>query len=447
MLALILLPACRAQGGASQKPVYKMLFSPSSNAYGTNPASMFETQPGLFYFYSLSTGGNSIITVTSAGTSNLIYTLPTSWSVYSLLQNTNQLLYGAGAYYTNPQETSINRVYFSLDPSGKNLQQYPLPAMWGSAGRSVLAPPAEIYDIFAASPRSGTLYAFGRVEENGDITVLHQFSASEGTPIGQNLAYGADGNFYGVGYQESGGAGPGFIYRITRSGVYSQILDFPAFATNGSYFPVIAASDHNLYGVFGGTAANPGGVLYQATLSGQLQTMAVFGKSISMSQPQTLMQAGDGNIYGTTTSNAVFRYDLGTHSLSLIYQLAIAQARCACQLIQGMDGKLYGITATGGDYPGVGVVFSLDIGLAPPKPSVTVLAPAAAPVGGTVILWGQYLLAAHSVTFNGTPATTFTSTSGQSVRVTVPAGATTGPITVSTPNGSFTTTQNFTVQE
>ena len=35
---------------------------------------------------------------------------------------------------------------------------------------------------------------------------------------------------------------------------------------------------------------------------------------------------------------------------------------------------------------------------------------------------------------------------GQSVKATVPAGATTGPVTVTTANGSFTTTQNFTVQ-
>jgi hypothetical protein len=63
-----------------------------------------------------------------------------------------------------------------------------------------------------------------------------------------------------------------------------------------------------------------------------------------------------------------------------------------------------------------------------------------------VILWGNYLLGASAVSFNGTPATTFKSTSVQSVAATVPADATSGPVTVTTANGSFTTTQGFTVQ-
>ena len=114
--------------------------------------------------------------------------------------------------------------------------------------------------------------------------------------------------------------------------------------------------------------------------------------------------------------------------------------------MEGMDGKLYGVTPRGGPYPGVGAIFSLDIGLPKPLPVVSGLFPASAAAGQKVILWGNYLLGATSVTFNGIPATIVRSTSKQSVMATVPTGATTGPVTVTTPNGSFTTTQNFTVQ-
>jgi hypothetical protein len=63
-----------------------------------------------------------------------------------------------------------------------------------------------------------------------------------------------------------------------------------------------------------------------------------------------------------------------------------------------------------------------------------------------VILWGNYLLGAKSVVFNGTPATSFRATSVRSVQVTVPPGATTGPVTITTAKGSYTTTNSFTVQ-
>jgi hypothetical protein len=67
-------------------------------------------------------------------------------------------------------------------------------------------------------------------------------------------------------------------------------------------------------------------------------------------------------------------------------------------------------------------------------------------VSQTVTLWGNYLLGATSVAFNGVLATDVLVTSVHSVRVTVPAEATTGPVSVTTANGSFTTTKSFTVQ-
>jgi len=44
------------------------------------------------------------------------------------------------------------------------------------------------------------------------------------------------------------------------------------------------------------------------------------------------------------------------------------------------------------------------------------------------------------------PATTLSVTSVNSAYATVPAGATSGPVTITTANGSVTTTGSFTVQ-
>ena|SRR5450755_3835808 len=181
-------------------------------------------------------------------------------------------------------------------------------------------------------------------------------------------------------------------------------------------------------------------------MSGQFQALADFPAK-GMSQPQWLVQASDSNIYGTTNRNQIFRYDLAASRLSLVYQLDPygSQGKCPCQFIEGMDGKLYFVANVGGAI-GTGAVFSLDIGLAKPAPAISGMYPASGPVGQKVLLWGKFLLGAKSVDFNGVPAASPVVTSVQSVQVTVPSGAITGPVTVTTGNGSFTTTQNFTVQ-
>jgi hypothetical protein len=50
------------------------------------------------------------------------------------------------------------------------------------------------------------------------------------------------------------------------------------------------------------------------------------------------------------------------------------------------------------------------------------------------------------VSFDGTPAATFTATSDRRIVVYVPAGASTGPIAVTTPSGTTASGTPFTVE-
>lgn len=59
---------------------------------------------------------------------------------------------------------------------------------------------------------------------------------------------------------------------------------------------------------------------------------------------------------------------------------------------------------------------------------------------------GQQPAWTAAVDFNGIPATEFAVASGQGVLAEVPTGATSGPITIATPNGSYTSQQSFTVE-
>ncbi|HEX3321672.1 MAG TPA: IPT/TIG domain-containing protein [Terriglobales bacterium] len=77
-------------------------------------------------------------------------------------------------------------------------------------------------------------------------------------------------------------------------------------------------------------------------------------------------------------------------------------------------------------------------------PSITSFVPTSGLAGDSVTITGTNLSATSAVRFNGTTAT-FTVSSGTSVTASVPAGATTGKITVTTSSGTATSTANFTV--
>jgi len=84
-------------------------------------------------------------------------------------------------------------------------------------------------------------------------------------------------------------------------------------------------------------------------------------------------------------------------------------------------------------------------------PTITSFTPLFGPVGTSVTINGTNFsgtaptFTTSSVKFNTTSATTFTVNSATQITATVPTGATTGKISVTTPSGTGTSTANFTV--
>jgi len=66
-------------------------------------------------------------------------------------------------------------------------------------------------------------------------------------------------------------------------------------------------------------------------------------------------------------------------------------------------------------------------------------------VGTSVLVRGTNLLGPTAVSFNGPAATKVKSLGAGYIRVTVPSGAISGPMSVTTPTGSITSTGTFTV--
>jgi hypothetical protein len=112
--------------------------------------------------------------------------------------------------------------------------------------------------------------------------------------------------------------------------------------------------------------------------------------------------------------------------------------------VQDTNGTFYGTTINGGSsgncYQGCGTVFSLSLGLGP----FVETRPTVGKVGTAVIILGTDLTGATGVSFNGTAAT-FKVVSSTEITTTVPTGATTATVTVTTPNGTLKSNVAFRV--
>ena len=89
-----------------------------------------------------------------------------------------------------------------------------------------------------------------------------------------------------------------------------------------------------------------------------------------------------------------------------------------------------------------GSAVSTNIFTASSVPTITSFSPTAGAIGSSVTIFGGNFFGTPTVEIGGKPASA-TVTSTTEIIATVPTGATTGPIEVSTTDGSFTTTSNF----
>jgi len=169
---------------------------------------------------------------------------------------------------------------------------------------------------------------------------------------GAGLTLGSDGNFYGACEAGNPATGLGSIFRLTPAGVFTDLYDFTG--ANGDSLPVyppIQASDGNFYGVTGNEVQVCGNI-YRLTPAGAYKNLHTFSGSDCHSS--NLLQASDGNLYGTLANCAVVQgagcvYKISTAGVfKEIHDFAFTTGQAPCTgMIQGKDGKLYGATQQG----------------------------------------------------------------------------------------------------
>jgi uncharacterized repeat protein (TIGR03803 family) len=318
---------------------------------------------------------------------------------------------------------------------------------------------------FYGGAYNGGAYGYGsifRITASGQLTVLYSFCAQSGCPDGAavpaSLIQASNGYLYGV----TAYGGPndgGTIFRITPSGTLTTLYSFCA-KTNcvdGQHpeAKLVQASNGILYGTTSQGGANSGGTVFQITPSGAFKKIYDFcsqGACTDGYAPfSDLIQATDGNLYGVTTlggsnNNYGTIFQITTSGvLTTLHRFDNTDGASPNALVQFTDGNLYGTTAIGGlistckpNIGGCGTVYSLSMGL---NPFVKLLWPWGK-VGSSTVIYGTNLSGATRVTFNGLSAF-FTVISPTEISATVPGGATTGTVHVTTNSGILNSNSMF----
>ena len=290
----------------------------------------------------------------------------------------------------------------------------------------------------------------------GTLTTLYRFCVQQGCPDGQepfSLFQWADGSFYGV-TVVGGRNGQGTVFKLTPGGTLTTLYSFcsqPGCSDGGFPYGLTMGADGNFYGATqGGGTDEQKGTLFKVNPKGTLITLHVFctnpgrnGGCPDGANPVAAPTLGsDGYYFGMTPGSGDNSSIYGITPTGLfkkLYQYQFPSAGGSAGLIQGTNGLFYG--TTGPDSAGgQGTVFSLDVNLGP----FIKTQPGGGPVGAQITIIGTNLTSATGVSFNGTPSA-FTVVSASEITTTVPSGAKTGRVQVTTQAGTLTSNLPFVV--
>ncbi len=446
---------------------------------GFPAAPLVQGTNGNFYGTTVAGGRNdegTVFEITPAGKLHTLYSFCSQASCSDgavanagLVQSTDGNFYGTTAL----GGTDNFGTAFKITPAGDLTTIYRFCSQSGCADG--IDPAAGLLQVFndtfygttydAGASGNGTIF---EMSQTGSLTTLASFDGANGTgPDFGSLIRAANGNFYGTtiaGGSNANGyckedAGCGTIFVMTPGGQLTSLYSFCGRkrCSDGEevFGGLVQGANGNFYGTTALGGANNYGTVFEITPRGNLTTLHSFDLSDGAYPESALVQGTDGNFYGTTSSGGTG--DSGTlfqitpaGELAILYNFC-SQPHCSdgtgpfSSLIQATDGNFYGATFAGGTSKncdgGCGTIFSLSMGLGPfIETRLT-----SGKVTDHVTILGNNLTGTSAVYFNGTAAQ-YDVVSDTEVQTTVPPGATTGFVTVTTLNGKLTSNQPFTVR-
>ena len=214
--------------------------------------------------------------------------------------------------------------------------------------------------------RIGVIFSF--IPSTSAYTKLYEFNNPDGKEVFGVPTKGADGKLYGTTAQ-GGLNNYGILYSFDpATSVYTKLKDFD-YATGGNpRSSLLKASNNKLYGMTYIGGSNGYGVIYSYDpVTNVYAKLRDFNYTTGgYANGNSLIQGIDGKLYGMTLYGGVNGYGVifSFDPVTLVYTKLkdFNQTDGAYpygSLIQAVNGKLYGLTSSGG-VNGYGVMFSFD---------------------------------------------------------------------------------------
>jgi uncharacterized repeat protein (TIGR03803 family) len=344
-----------------------------------------------------------------------------------------------------------------------------------------------------------------KITPSGAYTLLYSFDSFTGDGLlpWSGVTQGPDGNFYGT-TGNGGTKNAGTLYQITPAGKETILYNFCAVSCLdgfGPTTPLVLHTDGKFYGNTSGNS-NGGSVFYSLDVGFQPfvdlvtwtakvgKTVEILGQGFTgttkvsfngvnapfnkVSDTYMTATVPTGALTGfvtVTTSTSTMKSNLAflvtpqiksftpsgivgssvtITGVSLTQTTNVTIGGKAASFTVNSDtqvtatvppgaktGQKITITTLGGVATSAGAFTVV--------PFITGFSPGSGPVGTAVTITGNSFTGATKVTFGGVAATSFQVKKDTEVDATVPTGAVTGPIAVTTPGGTGTSATNFTV--
>lgn len=316
---------------------------------------------------------------------------------------------------------------------------------------------------------SGTVFS---ITPSGKLIVLYTFGLhDDGEFPDAPLIQGSDGNFYGTTQDGLGGTNFGIVFKITPSGNLTVLHRFSGNDGASLYGGLMQANDGSFYGVAGGGGTSNNGTIFRITPTGAFSVLYNFDGTSSTPQA-TLLQHTSGIFYGDSFGGSpqgtFYSWTAGLKPLTHLLPYSGRVGETIEFLGQGFTSattvSFNGMAATpivksgtyltaavpSGATTGFVTVTTSGVTLKSNKtfrvtPQIKSFTPPSGSVGTVVTIIGVSLTQTTKVMFGGVAATSFTVNSDTQVTATVPTGAKTGKIAITTPGGIASSTTRFTV--
>jgi uncharacterized repeat protein (TIGR03803 family) len=189
-----------------------------------------------------------------------------------------------------------------------------------------------------------------KITPTGTFTMLHS-----GGAFAAGLTPGNDGNFYGTSW-----GGYGWVFKMTPSGMLTTLFSFGPLPSGRYPGGLVQAFDGNFYGTTAEGGTNGGGTLFRITPGGALITLYNFCSQSGCADgagPGPLIQGADGNLYGISEvggtgpcsewCGTIFKITTNG-TLTTLHSFDLTDGGGPRGLVQASDGNFYGTTYSGG---------------------------------------------------------------------------------------------------